>query len=335
MANTLAKNWESLGSIRLTLWLLCIIIAISFAGAIAPQPIQQYIFYSWWFLLVLGVFGLNLLACLCNRLLFSGRGAGSKLCHAAVLVILAGSLVSFLAGRRGSMEFTKGETQDAFIRKNAETIPLGFSVTLEDFTVEWYKPQYFKLGVTVEDKKVKKKFDAVPGKEYRVGGTGYSFTVKDYFPQLVINVDHEAVNLSDKALNPALRVEVRSPSGTESRWIFAHYPDMVMGSDKNIRFFLLQEPAIKEFRSRLRFSDGSRTELRDVRVNSPVEFGGYTFYQSGYNPQKPAWTSLEVVRDPGAPVVFVGFVLMNLGIVMIYAGKWLAGRRCGRADIHA
>lgn len=326
MASRASRVGRSIGSIRLALVLFCGIIVILFVGAVVPEQLQPLIFHSWWFIALLAVFGLNLSVCLVSRLRASRGGLGSKLTHAAVLVILAGAAVSFLAAQRGTVELTKGEERTSFCVGDGEK-PLGFSVRLEDFAVEWYRPRYFKLGVKVEDRGFRKKFEAVPGREYRVGETGYTFTVKDYFPEFAVDEEGQKVNLSDKALNPAVLVEIRSPAGTEQRWVFAFHPDLQMGDDGNIRVVFLEEPSIREFRSRLRFSEGARMVERSVKVNSPVEFAGYTFYQSGYDPQRPEWTSLEVVRDPGTPIVFAGFALLNVGIAVLYLRRWLAERK--------
>jgi cytochrome c biogenesis protein ResB len=322
----MTKILRILGSVRLALWLLCAVIAVSFIGAVAPEGLQPKIFYSPWFLALLAAFGVNLLACLAARVWAPGRSFGSKLTHGSIPLILAGCLVSFLTGQKGTIEFTKGEAATSFIAENGQR-PLGFSVKLEDFTVEWYRPQYFKLGAVVEDRKLRKKFDAVPGREYKVADTGYAFTIKGYFPDFSVNEEGMAENLSDKALNPTLLVEITSPQGSESRWVFARHPDISMGRDRNIRIVFLQEPLVKEFRSRLLFSDGKRRVERDVKVNGPVSFGGYTFYQSGYDPDKPEWTALEVVKDPGVPFVFAGFLFLNIGIIALYGRRWLAGRR--------
>ena len=67
------------------------------------------------------------------------------------------------------------------------------------------------------------------------------------------------------------------------------------------------------------------TSHRTAAVNHPLKFNGYTFYQSGYNPNDPSWTSLEVVRDPGVPLVYGGFVSLICGLfIVFYLNPWLA-----------
>lgn len=79
---------------------------------------------------------------------------------------------------------------------------------------------------------------------------------------------------------------------------------------------------IKEFRSRVAvIEDDTRVVLtKEVRVNHPLRYKGYAFYQSGYNPKDLDWTGLEVSRDPGLPLVYAGFFLLNAGVIVIFYG---------------
>ncbi len=80
---------------------------------------------------------------------------------------------------------------------------------------------------------------------------------------------------------------------------------------------------IKEFRCRVAvIEDGNRVALtKEIRVNHPLQYKGYAFYQSGYNPKDPDWTGLEISRDPGLPLVYAGFLLLNAGVIMIFYGR--------------
>jgi len=57
-------------------------------------------------------------------------------------------------------------------------------------------------------------------------------------------------------------------------------------------------------------------------------YKGYTFYQSGYNPEDLSYTSLQVVKDPGVAVVYSGFALMIAGLfIVFYLNPWFDSRR--------
>lgn len=80
---------------------------------------------------------------------------------------------------------------------------------------------------------------------------------------------------------------------------------------------------IREFRSRVAvIENDNRVALtKEIRVNHPLQYKGYAFYQSGYNPKYPDWTGLEVSRDPGLPLVYIGFFLLNAGVIILFYGR--------------
>lgn len=74
---------------------------------------------------------------------------------------------------------------------------------------------------------------------------------------------------------------------------------------------------IKGFKSTVSIMENGRVTLREnIEVNRPLSYGGYTFYQAGYNPEQPGWTNLMVVKDPGAGTVFFGLGLLNAGVLI-------------------
>lgn len=79
---------------------------------------------------------------------------------------------------------------------------------------------------------------------------------------------------------------------------------------------------IKDFKSRVAVIKGNKAALtHEIKVNHPLKYNGYMFYQSGYDPKRPQWSGLEAVKDPGVPFVYCGFILLNLGILIIFYFK--------------
>ena len=60
-----------------------------------------------------------------------------------------------------------------------------------------------------------------------------------------------------------------------------------------------------------------------MAVNLPFTYHGYTFYQTNYNPDDLTWSAMQVVKDPGVPIVYSGFILMMIGLTMVF---WLNPR---------
>lgn len=57
---------------------------------------------------------------------------------------------------------------------------------------------------------------------------------------------------------------------------------------------------------------------KEIYMNEPLKFEGYTFYQSSYSlePNSPALTILSVNRDPGRELKYIGSIILCLGIII-------------------
>ncbi len=69
------------------------------------------------------------------------------------------------------------------------------------------------------------------------------------------------------------------------------------------------------------FENGDSVTTKTIEVNSPLRYNGYRFYQSSYNPEvtdsQGTWTTIINVRkDSGAPLVWLGIILVSLGLVI-------------------
>lgn len=310
------KAIEFLSSVRLALILLIVITLISFTGCFIPA-----IYYSWYFILVLVFFSLNLILCSVRRLKVNKRRIGSTITHLSIIVILFGALVSYSRGIRGVMELYEGESRDTFFT-DRELRNLPFKVFLEDFSLEWHKPTYHKISTYILDRGKKQDYTVFEGKEYKIKGTPYSFCVINYLPGFSITEKRVVENRSGQPDNPAVLLRIKSENGTQDIWVFSKHPHMSFSADKNIEFFYSWEGAIKEFRSSVKIIDNDKVVLaKDIKVNAPLKYKGYTFYQSGYDAKRLNTTVLQVVSDPGVGIVFLGFVLLNIGIALNFYFK--------------
>ena len=68
-------------------------------------------------------------------------------------------------------------------------------------------------------------------------------------------------------------------------------------------------------------------------MNKPLAHGGYTFFQSSYQIQGGReMTILSVAKDPGQTVVFVGYTLLVIGMIVVFFTR-LAQQRMNDALI--
>lgn len=311
-----------------------------------------HVFTAWWFVALLCLLSLSLAACSMHRITvmrrsgrWQGRAVGSFMTHISLLLVLAGGAVRSVWGVRGVLELQEGETRQVFV-VNGEEQSLPFGVRLEKFEIEFYTnspaqdARILSERLVVEIPSVslmavlpvevgKARFLAQDGDDQMTGRT-YRVTVVRRVVDFVIDTPSMGiVSRSDKPNNPAVLVEVVSGGVTNMQWLFVRYPDFKMHSSESkeaaldLRYEVeiggQSEPSIKDFKSTLSIIlDGVVVKHKIIEVNSPLSYMGYTLYQSGYDPENPRLTILQVVRDPGVPIVYLGFFLMVVGLALIF-----------------
>lgn len=321
---------------KLAIWLLSTIALISLIGTFIPQTT---IYSSWWFILLLVLFSLNLAACILNRLPLKSRSLGSFLSHISILIILLGALIGIIFGQKAHLKINEGEEVNSFIFRG-ENIPLGFSIRLDDFIYNENIDSKEKLLVYQHAEPEKDVCDMGSGQavmqskgflvqlpvqmgiEQSIGNTGYKIKAVQYVADFVMDTSTKEV-LSRSAIpnNPALKVELKDPKGkAKSAWLFARFPDMhqEISADFKIKYnWAPRRP--KDFISKVTIlKDGKKILSQDIQVNAPLNFAGYNFFQSSYDTRNLSWSGLQIVKDPGVPVIYAGFVLLIIGLAMIF-----------------
>ncbi len=296
------------------------------------------IYSAWYFILLLLLFSLNLSVCLFNRLSFKMRSLGTMLSHFSILVILLGALIGMFYGQKGLLKLNKGEEASYFISRKEKRIDLGFSIRLDQFIYNEQIDPKEKLFVYLPQKEAVCMVQGSPGQEKAKGiiagippeigvetaiaDTGYKIKVLRYLPDFVMDTSTKvAISRSAMPNNPAIEVELKDKkSKAKTFWVFARFPDMHQEIDKDFKFiyhWVGRRP--KDFISKVTILKGGQEIMRrDIRVNEPLRFGGYTFFQSTYDNAALKWSGLQVVKDPGVPVVYLGFFLLISGLTVIF-----------------
>ncbi len=290
------------------------------------------------------------------------RAFGSLLTHLSILLILGGAVARGVWGEKGSVALRAGETIDQF-EGDAGPRSLPFALQLAKFEIET-DPAVSTAAVTTPETSstilvqwperglqtvipavegtVK---DLTPEGETASPANTFHIQVLKYVPAFSVDfATHGVTNRSSEPNNPALLVAVNGPNYQSHRWIFAKFPSFTMHEDGSpitaspLAFVYRNDAAhsaapamrrsIKNFRSTVQLVDnGVAVGERTIAVNSPLKVKSYTFYQTGYNPDDLSWTSLRVVRDPGVPFVYAGFILLIGGLfVVFYLNPWLTAR---------
>ena len=149
---------------------------------------------------------------------------------------------------------------------------------------------------------------------------------------------------------PAVLLEAKGPVDTQSVWLRKFSPSSIavrgsiydavysnqrvpLGFSVALENFKIRHyPGTmrpRSFESRITLTDpASGRELnRLVSMNHPTKFGGYTFYQSSYQKQGEKMVSvLSVSRDPGQPIVFIGYIGTLAGMLLVLGRRILDQR---------
>ncbi|MBI3012063.1 MAG: cytochrome c biogenesis protein ResB, partial [Elusimicrobia bacterium] len=205
-------------------------------------------------------------------------------------------------------------------------------VRLANFSVEHYDSGKHWIQVANLKEGWNQVVEVQPGNEYWVNKS-VRLNVLRYVPDF--RVEKDAANGQWKTYsaslapnNPALQVEVTA-SPKRMVWLFAKYPELsshFTGETKNKENHLdltyqFVPGKVKQFRSKIEImKDNQVLANGETSVNHPFQYGGYNFFQSGYNPEDPSFSSFQVSKDPGVPVVYAGFVLLPLGLTLSFYG---------------
>jgi cytochrome c biogenesis protein ResB len=75
------------------------------------------------------------------------------------------------------------------------------------------------------------------------------------------------------------------------------------------------------------FKDGREVLRKSIRVNDPLRYEGFSFFQASYDMEALNWSGLRISNDPGVMVVYSGFILLIIGLVVIFYVNPLITRR--------
>ena len=342
-----------LSSMKTGIFLMLIICISSFLGTVIVQnhPQGYYegrfgrigyklisllsindIYHSFWFIFLLFLFSQNLLLCTALRIKRKVIPIPSILLHLSLILIAAGGLVGLMFGEEGLVKLKKGERANIFYDRYNKPRSLDFNIILQDFKRETYKNFKSRLKITLLEKNITWDFVLNGKREFKLEGTPYKILILKETPDFSKDASIPIEVREIKALKgPALKLAIIEPFGKRDiRWLFSNNPylDINIKADENILTYYKREPDIRDLISSIRiFSKEDSTEGL-VKVNAPLKFMGYSFYQYDYDPIAYQWTILKIVKDPSVPFIYAGFLLFTLGLGFhLYPRFYSKGRK--------
>lgn len=131
--------------------------------------------------------------------------------------------------------------------------------------------------------------------------------------------------LSNKPNNPVAAVKLAR--GGATRQVSPQRP-LRIGKNEALVLAPKGGESVRDYISTLSVVvDGKKVKTEKVEVNYPLEFEGYRFYQSDYRPDDPTFSGFQVVRDSGLWLVYLGFIVNMLGVLLAVALPAILKRR--------
>ena len=199
-----------------------ILVASLIISSFFPAELAEgYFYHAVWFIALLGMAVIGLAFGIFNS--FKKRNFSFGITYLGILLVLTAGLAAHLFGEEGFIEIKEGQKVNGYWVEDDLFRPLDFSVSLKDFSVEFY-------------------------------------------------------------------------------------PD----KRKGMRF-------VKSYKSMVTIKEDGKTIKEGlIEVNKPLSFEGFNFYQYGYDAERPRQTILQVVKDPGLPLVYIGYFILLLGMVFSF-----------------
>jgi hypothetical protein len=299
-------------------------------GLASPLMTWLYLndlFHSAWFGFLLVLLTLGLSGAAIRRKAWRWRQLGFLLSHCGIIIVLLGGAVGQFAGEKGVVNLQVGETASKFDEGNGKTISLPFLLRLKGFLVEKREPE-FRLYVVEKRNDANQLISsckaAQPG-VHKLDGSG-EIEILSFDP------GKSSENSQNGAWTaaPSVKLRLRQSLSPEAEIVLGGQgPTSVsLGVEGRELRFAKKSDDIANFVSTLAVEkNGVQVYSRDVRVNQPMHYQGYSFYQASYDPKNPRYSGIMVVRDPGLAFVYVGLVVVLLGVLHMLI---LRPRRSGK-----
>jgi cytochrome c biogenesis protein len=252
--------------------------------------------------------------------LYSEKGRFSRLgvpvTHLSILIILIGGITGSLFGFRGFVNIFEGETVDRiYLKVKDEEVPkaIGFSVRCDDFKITYYdlpgrKERHVKeytsaLTILEDGKEVLKKNVQV---NHPLHYKGLAFYQSNYGTLNDITLGVQRKETKEKVLLKGLEGETVPIPNSNAVIRLLKYAPQVHNFGEGVQVVLFkpdQEPrAFWILRNYPKFN-------QPIGDDSQLTFEGVSSKE---------YTGLQVTKDPGVWIVWIGSGLMILGLIVSF-----------------
>jgi len=301
-----------------------------------------------------GLLLINLVAAHVYRFSFTWRKSGIQLAHAGLILLLLGELFTGLISKESFMRLDTGET-----KHYSESFSANELVLIDHSDSKSALVVAIPEGAVAEKKSIQHKDlpFRVDVKEYysnsnlqRVGPfAGIRPVATQGFGTSVVIIPEKMTYKPNERNIPSAYVEIVAPEGSQGIWLASQMLQQAQTfqyAGKTWEIAFRQTRTYKPFsltllkfshdkypgteipknfssRVRLKSDDGKEDREALIFMNNPLRYGGYTFYQAGFD-NNDTTTVLQVVRNPSWLLPYIACVMMGVGLCIQF-GITLAG----------
>lgn len=282
---------------------------------------------SWYFLLTTFYFSTCLLMVSIKRIALGFvSNLGFVANHLGLYIALNAGIFGSGDLIRYTMELKENKISWVANDENNKAVEMPIAIVLEDFAMEEFSP---KLAIINEKgelltKKGKNLYLVKKGMKTELENN-YHVEVVDYIPEAV-KFDKTYRSVNQEGATPAVYVKVTNDKTNfkSEGWLASGtflYDQQYIGLEKH-QFLILTKPEPKKFSSKIKIFTIDKKEYQTVlEVNKPFEVMGWKLYQLSYDERFGKYSStstIELVKDPWLPVVYLGVFMMISGAIYLF-----------------
>ena len=263
---------------------------------------------------------------------------GPYLAHASILLILLGALWGAFQGFKGVLQLTQGEaSSEAWLRTGAGRIPLGFEIRCDRFAVENYPdgtPKDYRSEVTLFDTSGEQVRKADIRVNHPLSYRGITFYQSTYgsYPELELQVS-DPVNGEVSLVKTRPNAPFLLPGGQGDRAMVIAFQEDLQVPEEMARITGLSRRNLGPAARLVIFNEKGFEEpfwaFRDLPQMGDRKERPYHIVLKDYH--LITYTGLQVVKDPGTPLVWIGCTLLVIGFLMAllmdHEIVWVIGER--------
>jgi len=268
---------------------------------------------------------------------------GPYVAHVSLLAILVGAMWGAVQGLKGAVQLAEGEAaNEAWLRTGAERVPLGFQIRCDRFVFEQYPngtPKEYRSEVSLFGGEGEPVTRATIRVNHPLTYRGITFYQSSYgsFPELKL-----ALRVREDGGEALVTTQLNAPfllpgNGGDRAMVVAFQENLRIPEEMS-RVTSFSNRNLGPAARVVLFNDKGFDEpfwvFRDLPDMGKKSGRTHEFVLKDY--RLMSYTGLQVVKDPGTPLVWIGCTFLIIGFMMAllmdHEIVWVAGEIAGENE---